>query len=258
MLNVRFTALARLLTLIPLLSLYPLAAQQGKQGDEWRFYGGDAGSTKYSPLDQINAENVSELEIVWRWKANNFGPRPDNNWQATPLMANGVLYTTAGTRRDTVAIDPTTGETLWMYRLDEGVRGARAVRPNGRGLTYWTDGEEERILIISPGFHLSVLDAKTGRLIEDFGEGGIIDLTLGLDRDVVEPGSIGSSSPAIVINDVVVMGAALRGGGSPPSKTTPAAPSASTATCTPWTEIRVRSALFQMSQAVMSSPRRRE
>ena len=217
--NVRFTALARLLTLIPLLSLYPLAAQQGTQGDEWRFYGGDAGSTKYSPLDQINAENVSELEIVWRWKANNFGPRPDNNWQATPLMANGVLYTTAGTRRDTVAIDPTTGETLWMYRLDEGVRGARAVRRNGRGLTYWTDGEEERILIISPGFQLSALDAKTGRLIEDFGEGGIIDLTLGLDRDVVEPGSIGSSSPAIVINDVVVMGAALRGGGSPPSKT---------------------------------------
>jgi quinoprotein glucose dehydrogenase len=197
----------------------PLTAQQDANAGEWRFYGSDASSTKYSPLDQINAENVSELEIVWRWKANNFGSRPDHNWQATPLMVNGVLYTTAGTRRDAVAIDPATGETLWMYRLDEGLRGERAVRPQNRGLAYWTDGTEERILMISPGFQLVCLDAKTGHLIESFGEGGIVDLTLGLDRDVVEPGEIGSSSPAIVINDVVIMGAALRGGAAPPSKT---------------------------------------
>lgn len=197
----------------------PLTAQQDAKVGEWRFYGSDAGSTKYSPLDQINAENVSELEIVWRWKANNFGSRPDHNWQATPLMVNGVLYTTAGTRRDAVAIDPATGETLWMYRLDEGLRGERAVRPQNRGLTYWTDGTEERILMISPGYQLVALNAKNGHLIDGFGEGGIVDLTLGLDRDVVEPGEIGSSSPAIVINDVVIMGAALRGGGAPPSKT---------------------------------------
>ena len=197
----------------------PLTAQQGAKNGEWRFYGGGPGTTKYSPLDQINAENVAELEIVWRWKADNFGPRPDNNWQATPLMANGVLYTTAGTRRDAVAIDAATGETLWMFRLDEGVRGDRAPRGNNRGLAYWTDGQVERILVISLGYQLIALDAKTGRLVEDFGEGGIVDLTLGLDRDVVEPGRIGSSSPAIVINDVVVMGAALQGGGAPDSKT---------------------------------------
>ncbi len=212
--NSKFAALALLTLSLPLL----LKSQTGARGGEWRVYGGDTGSTKYSPLDQINAGNVNELKIIWRWKANNFGPRPDRNWQATPLMANGVLYTTAGTRRDAVAIDPATGETLWMFRLDEGVRGARAVRPQNRGLTYWTDGTEERIFMISPGYQLVALNAKNGRLIEDFGAGGIIDLTQGLDRDVVPPGQIGSSSPAIVINDVIIMGAALQGGGAPPSK----------------------------------------
>lgn len=112
----------------------PVSVHQGAANGEWRFYGGDAGSTKYSPLDQINASNVKDLQIAWRWKAENFGPRPDFNWEVTPLMIGGVLYFTAGTRRDAVAVDAATGETLWMYRLDEGERGARAVRTNNRGL----------------------------------------------------------------------------------------------------------------------------
>jgi quinoprotein glucose dehydrogenase len=202
-----------------LLIAAPMTAQHGTTNGEWRFYGGDAGSTKYSPLDQINAENAAELEIVWRWKANNFGSRPDYNWEATPLMAGGKLYVTAGARRDAVAIDAATGETLWMYRFDEGERGDRGVRPQNRGLTYWTDGTEERILMISPGYHLIALNAKDGRLIESFGNGGIIDLTKGLDREDVPFGQIGSSSPAIVINDVVIMGAALLAGTAPQSKT---------------------------------------
>src|SRR5262245_32155479 len=78
-------------------------AQHGAVNSEWRWYGGDAGGTKYSPLDQINASNVKQLQIVWRWKSENFGPRPDYNWQATPLMVGGVLYFTAGTRRAAVA-----------------------------------------------------------------------------------------------------------------------------------------------------------
>jgi quinoprotein glucose dehydrogenase len=199
------------------LTALPLTAQQGARNGDWRFYGADSGSTKYSPLDQIDAENVAELEIAWRWKADNFGPRPDYNWEATPLAVNGILYTTAGTRRDAVAIDGLTGETLWMFRFEEGERGERAVRPQNRGLTYWTDGTEERILMISPGYQLIALDAKTGRIIEGFGENGVVDLTKNLDRDVVEPGQIGSSSPAIVIHDVVIMGAALQAGTAPPS-----------------------------------------
>src|SRR4051812_44934613 len=89
-----------------------LPAQQGTTKGEWHFYGGDAGNTKYSPLDQITAANVKELKTVWRWKAENFGPRPDYLWEVTPLMVDGVLYFTAGSRRDVVAVDGVTGETL--------------------------------------------------------------------------------------------------------------------------------------------------
>src|SRR6478672_12787226 len=106
----------------------PGNAQQGAKNGEWRFYGGDAGSTKYSPLDQINESNVKNLQVVWRWKAENFGPRADFNWEVTPLMVGGVLYFTAGNRRDAVAVDASNGETLWMYRLDEGARGALVAR----------------------------------------------------------------------------------------------------------------------------------
>ncbi len=118
----------------------PAQAQQGAKNGEWRYYGGDAGSTKYSPLDQINATNVKDLQIVWRWKSQNFGRRPDINWEVTPLMIGGVLYVTAGARRDAVAIDAASGETLWMYRLDEGERGAVVARTQNRGLAYWSDG----------------------------------------------------------------------------------------------------------------------
>jgi quinoprotein glucose dehydrogenase len=197
----------------------PAFAQQGAKNGEWRYYGGDAGSSKYAPLDQINASNVKELQIAWRWSAQNFGRRPDYNWEVTPLMIGGVLYFTAGTRRDAVAVDAGTGETLWMYRLDEGERGAMAVRAQNRGLAYWTDGKgDERILMISPGFQLICLNARTGRPIANFGRNGLVDLTEGLDRDVVPPGRIGSSSPPIVIRDTVVMGAALQSGTAPRSK----------------------------------------
>jgi quinoprotein glucose dehydrogenase len=194
-------------------------AQQGAKNGEWRFYGGDAGTTKYSALDQINAGNVKELKIVWEWKAQNFGKRPDFNWEVTPLMVGGVLYITAGTRRDVVAIDAATGETLWMYRLDEGARGSLVARPQNRGLAYWSDGKgDDRILLISPGYQLVVLHAKNGLPVDGFGKSGIVDLTEGLDRPVVKPGQIGSSSPAIVIRDVIVVGAALGAGTAPASK----------------------------------------
>ena len=197
-----------------------LRAQQGATKGEWRYYGGDAGNTKYSPLDQINATNVKELQIAWRWKSENFGPRPDYLWEVTPLMVDGVLYFTAGGRRDVVAVDAATGETLWMYRLDEGERGERAVRTQNRGLAYWTDGKDDRrIILITPGFQLVALDAKTGRAIPHFGKDGLVELTEGLDREVVKPGTIGSSSPAIVIRDVVVVGAALLAGTAPASMT---------------------------------------
>ena len=124
-----------------LLGAAPVSSQSGTVGGTWPYYGGDAGQTKYAPLDQINGDNFEDLEIVWRWKTDNLGPRLDYNLRATPIMIDGVLYVTAGARRNVVAIDAATGETLWMYRLDEGERGRRAPRSNsGRGVAYWRDG----------------------------------------------------------------------------------------------------------------------
>jgi quinoprotein glucose dehydrogenase len=116
----------------------PSASPSRSTRVEWLNNRGDAGSTSYSPLAQINRDNVSTLRIAWRWKTDNFGPTPEFYYRATPLMADGVLYTTAGIRRTVVAIDAATGETLWMYRLDEGVRGTSAPRrSSGRGVAYW-------------------------------------------------------------------------------------------------------------------------
>jgi len=211
-----------LLTRAALFLAIPLSfalAQSGTANGEWRYYGGDAQSTKYSPLDQINRENVGKLQIAWTWKAQNFGPRPDPNYEVTPLMVHGILFFTAGMRRDTIAVDAATGETLWMYRLDEGDRGDHAVRFNNRGVAYWTDNQgDERILTISLGYQLIALNAKTGLPAAGFGHNGTVDLLIGLDRENIKPGIIGATSPAIVVGDTVVVGSALQLGTTPASK----------------------------------------
>ncbi len=83
---------------------------------EWRFFGGDAGATRYSPANQINAANVRDLRVAWRWSARNFGPRPATAMQVSPLIVDGVMYTTAGVNRDVVALDAATGQLLWHWR----------------------------------------------------------------------------------------------------------------------------------------------
>ena len=124
-------------------------SQSGATEGEWRVYGGDAGHTRYSALSQINATNVGNLEVAWRWSGRNFGPNPFAQNQTTPLMIDGVLYATVGMRRAVVAIDPTTGETLWTWTIDEGMRIENAPRVNsGRGVAYWSDGAgDDRIFV---------------------------------------------------------------------------------------------------------------
>ncbi len=179
---------------------------------EWRHYGGDAANTRYSPLDQIDRETVKRLRIAWRWKPNNFGPTPDYNWEATPLMVGGVLYVTAGTSRAVVAIDAGTGETLWMWRVDEGRRGQLAPRRNHRGVAYWSDGKgDDRILYVTAGYRLIALNAKTGQPVPSFGKQGMVDLYEELDQPTPKDGVIGSSSPPLVVNDTLVVGAAQQG-----------------------------------------------
>ncbi|HET9369759.1 MAG TPA: PQQ-binding-like beta-propeller repeat protein [Vicinamibacterales bacterium] len=172
---------------------------RGNAPGEWRYWGGDAWSSRYSPLDQINASNFGNLQVAWEWKAGAFGS--DEYYRTTPLYANGRLFTVATTRRITAAIDPETGETLWMYRLEEGLRYQKAPRQfAGRGLAYWTDGTSERIITITPGYHLVALDAKTGRPDPKFGKDGVVDLMDGLGLELV-PWAVDDPGPLVISDE---------------------------------------------------------
>jgi glucose dehydrogenase len=251
LLRVALMALAAV-AIVPAIGAQSTAPQpptvRGNVPGEWRYWGADAWSTRYSPLDQINASNFDKLAIKWQWSAGTFGL--DEYYRATPLYANGRLFTVASTRRVAAAIDPENGETLWMWRLNEGIRWQKAPRQfAGRGLTYWTDGTIERIIVTTPGYHMASLDATTGLPDPRFGKNGIVDLMDGLGFPLVplavdDPGpliisdaaparkakkgetwnektrtgadgtigidpalgQIGISCPAIVVNDVIIVG----------------------------------------------------
>src|SRR6187397_2419855 len=104
------------------------AKVRGNVPGEWRYWGADAWSTRYSALDQINASNFSSLQIAWQWKVGDmFGP--DEYFRSTPLYANGRLFSVAGGKRGAVALNPATGELLWKWGLEEGIRYQKSPRP---------------------------------------------------------------------------------------------------------------------------------
>jgi quinoprotein glucose dehydrogenase len=221
MLISRYARFLAAVAIVCTLSVGTLGGQMGGVNGEWRAYGGDSGHTRYAPLTQIDASNFSKLVVAWRFKTDHLGPRPEFIFEGTPVMANGVLYTTAGSRRAVVALDPETGEELWMHSEREGPRGTAAPRQlSGRGLAYWTDGKEERILYVTPGYRLVALNAKTGMRVPAFGVDGIVDLKQNNDQ-VIDPmsGEIGLHSTPMVAGNVVVVGAAHRSGGVPTGKT---------------------------------------
>lgn len=195
----------------------PLMAQSGTKDGEWRTYGGDLGSTRYAPLDQINAGNFDKLEVAWRFKTDSLGPRPEYQYEGTPLMVHGVIYCTGGSRRAAFALDAATGELLWVHSEREGPRGQNAPRQlSGHGLAYWTDGREERILYVTPGYRLVALNAKTGGLVPSFGVDGVVDLKMDDDQEIdLVTGEVGLHSTPVVAGDVVIVGAAHRSGGVP-------------------------------------------
>ncbi len=226
------------------------ATARGNVHGEWRYWGADAWSTRYSGLDQINASNFGTLKVAWQWDAKSAGAGIDEYYRTTPLYANGRLFTVASTRRAAFAIDPANGQTLWKYELDEGIRWQKAPRQfAGRGIAYWSQGSEERIILVTPGYHMVLLDAKTGKPDPKFGKAGVVDLMDGLGLPLVplavddnesleisdtrpyrqakpgetwdkekgigadgtvgiDPkyGQIAASSPAIVVNNVIVVG----------------------------------------------------
>ncbi|MCY4573430.1 MAG: PQQ-binding-like beta-propeller repeat protein [Gemmatimonadetes bacterium] len=182
---------------------------------EWRYWGADASSTRYSPLDQIDASNFEELEVAWIWKSDNFSPTREPLLRATPIYVNGTLYSVAGSRRTAVAIDPATGETLWAFREPSTKRWEDSMRKNyGKGVAYAEPGGRPTIYLVTPGFFMHALDPDTGQPIESFGNGGMVDLLGDLgdweyhpeDGLPPEVGYITNSSPPIVVNDVVVVG----------------------------------------------------
>jgi len=195
-------------------------AQQGAANGEWPTYGGDLGHTRYSGLDQIDATNFSDLTVAWEFNAANFGPSPEYRFQSTPLMVNGKIYSTAGSRRSVVSLDAATGELLWFYNLNEGERGQNAPRQlSGRGLAYWRAGDEERVVYVTPGYQMVALDAATGIPVSEFGNNGIVDLKQNADQQIdLVTGEIGLHSTPIVAKDVVIVGAAHRTGGNPRSR----------------------------------------
>ena len=208
---IAFFGLTSLLTLA-----VPTLAQHGTTNGEWSTWAGDLGATRYAPLDHIHADNFDSLEVAWRFKTDNLGPSPDFNLQSTPLMIDGVLYTTAGSRRNVVALDAKTGEQLWMYRIDEEERAEQSMRRlSGRGVGYWTDGSsDKRIYFVTIGYQLIALDAQTGRPVVDFGVNGIVDLKQNNDQELdLITSELAWNGAPVVAGNIVMVGAASRAGG---------------------------------------------
>ncbi len=195
---------------------------------DWPIYFGELSGARYSPLDQINASNFSQLDVAWHAKTDMFGPHPEYKLEGTPLEVNGTIYTTAGTRRDAIALNAATGELKWMFGLDEGLRAGLAPRQlSGRGVSYWTDGQgDERILYITIGYRLVELDAKTGKPVSSFGDKGVIDMKTGAYTGVpghpgqyrqidLIRGEIGLNSTPTVAGNLVIVGSAMKEGFQP-------------------------------------------
>jgi len=191
-----------------LLGQNALAQRAAPRDTNWLSYANDISATRYSPLDQINAANFNNLELAWKFSTNSFGPRLDAYYQSTPLVVKGRIYVTAGFRRDVVCLDAGTGEMLWMHTYDEGERLGSRGGP-GLGVGYWSDGTNERILYVTRGYNMFSLDAKTGLVDPNFGEGGRVDLRQNNDQEMdLVKGVIGLHAPPFVVRDTVVVGAA--------------------------------------------------
>ncbi|MGH8298475.1 MAG: PQQ-binding-like beta-propeller repeat protein [Steroidobacteraceae bacterium] len=178
---------------------------------DWPTYSGDIDGSFYSPLNQINASNFSDLEVAWSFSTTNLGNRPEFKLEGTPIEVGGVLYATGGNNRDVVALNATTGELLWVHGEYEGARGAAAPRQiSGRGLAYWSEpgGRDARILYVTPGYFLIALNAKTGQRIRSFGDDGRVDLKRA-DSQRLDPNlttaNIGyDAAPTVVGNEILI------------------------------------------------------
>jgi len=195
-------------------------AQEVLSDVEWQNFGGNLKAQRYAPLTEVNINNASQLQIAWRWKAANYGPSPEIRNVSMPIMRDGKVFIGAGSTRNIVAINAETGQTLWMWRPNEGERFNNAARKDsGKGVSYYKhlDGNNS-VIVVTPGYHLVSLDAETGIPNKEFGESGWVDLTEGLRRASNRELDIGLTSPALVVGDVIVVGSAHDVSFRPPSK----------------------------------------
>lgn len=187
---------------------------------EWFTLGGDYAHTRYTPADEITADNFEDLEVVWEWDGSSYNGQ---SGRSTPTYVDGKLFTVSGARRHVVAIDPKTGETIWSYRLPNTGRWEYSMRASyGKGIGYSRINGKGVVYISTPGFFLVALDAETGAPLDGFGgqvpvDGfpatGVVDMLADLghpydpyDGIPLEVGYITTSSPPIVVNDTVVVG----------------------------------------------------
>ncbi|MCI0433509.1 MAG: PQQ-binding-like beta-propeller repeat protein [Gemmatimonadetes bacterium] len=201
------------------------AAAQGRTNPlpvpgDWPHHHRDLGGTRYSPLDQIDASSVGRIGIEWEWRSDSLHQAPEYRNASTPILFDGTLYFTTGRDRAVVAVAAGTGETRWVWRLDEGARARVAPRANsGRGVAIWVAGSDARVFVVTPGFHLVALDARSGMPVAGFGNQGVVDLKLELGVPIASvTAAIGSSSPPLIFEDIVVIGPALEVGLRPRSR----------------------------------------
>ena len=177
---------------------------------EWRYWGGDAGQTRYAPLNKINRDTVGRLKIAWRWSADTSGDPSSGNYKSTPLLDDGVLYM-PWLNHGMAAIDAGTGRTLWTFEpqpVDIGGRGA-SLAP--RSLAYWTDGKDKRLFHNSSDGRLIAVDARTGKPASGFGRNGWINLREGVIEGT-QVTDVSSVSPALVVGEIVVTQVIVAGG----------------------------------------------
>ena len=187
---------------------------QSDTDGEWHHHGADHSSSKYAALDQINADNFEQLEIAWRWEsADKRIPDsmlyPTGDYRATPLLVNNVMYTNTN-HGQVVALDPTTGEELWLFDPESYKLGPPNFSPvQTRGIEYWTDGEVERIFLATLGKQLVSIDIHTGQPDPDFGNNGFIDLTQNLGRLEFEMRNITHGAPPIAVGNTLIVGSKI-------------------------------------------------
>lgn len=196
-------AIYTLLTLM--ISLQAVAAE----GD-WPHYGSDKASTKYSPLSQINEDNVTSLEVAWRWESvdKDVDQARAGLFKCTPIVVDGVMYASTPVCQ-VAAINPGTGETLWVYdpKAYESGRPANTGFVN-RGVDYYANGEKKRIFITTGDRRLISIDAETGKPDPDFGKKGIVDLSVGLGDKPYTSG-LGFNAPPVICRDTIIFGSII-------------------------------------------------